>query len=176
MPNTKEVEQEAESIFPTPENPDARSLRNIDVVNNCRSSFIAGYNYALSNPLEQSENDQLKRKLEFYRNETAKIRDYVFDDSNKCGYPNQSIFEAITDKIDSLKAENDKLKSVEQSEKKEEWVSVEKYNQLKDQFEKIATEYDNIVSHHGGVSKGVTKKKLIKQAGIYSDNPPKNLV
>lgn len=47
----------------------------------------------------------LKRRLEFYRSETAKIRDYVFDDANKCGYPTQSIFEAITDKIDALRAE-----------------------------------------------------------------------
>ncbi|HLG26240.1 MAG TPA: hypothetical protein VI423_00475, partial [Paenisporosarcina sp.] len=54
---------------------------------------------------ETEDVNLLKRRLEFYRNETAKIRDYVFDDANKCGYPTQSIFEAITDKIDALKAE-----------------------------------------------------------------------
>lgn len=54
---------------------------------------------------ETEDVNLLKRRLEFYRNETSKIRDYVFDDANKCGYPTQSIFEAITDKIDALKAE-----------------------------------------------------------------------
>lgn len=57
MPNTKEAEQAAESLFPLPENPDARSLTNRDVVINCRSAFKGGYNYALS-PLEQSENKE----------------------------------------------------------------------------------------------------------------------
>ena len=55
--------------------------------------------------VETEDVNLLKRRLEFYRSETAKIRDYVFDDANKCGYPTQSIFEAITDKIDALKAE-----------------------------------------------------------------------
>lgn len=57
MPNTKEVEQAAEALFPTPENPDARSLTNRDVVINCRSAFKGGYNYALS-PLEQSSSSR----------------------------------------------------------------------------------------------------------------------
>ena len=74
MPNTKEVEQEAEALFRLPDNPDSRSLKNIDVVINCRNAFKAGYHYALSNPLEQSEKKEpLKELAELSRDEVKEI-------------------------------------------------------------------------------------------------------
>ncbi|WP_256013151.1 hypothetical protein [Desertivirga xinjiangensis] len=72
-----------------------------------------------------------QKKLTFYRSETAKIRDYVFDDKNKVGKPCQSIFEAITDKIDSLKAQIERLKAspsnTEEGEKQSRQELVEKF-------------------------------------------------
>jgi len=61
-------------------------------------------------------NVDLENKLEYYRSETAKIRDYVFG-SDDIGYPTQSIFEAVTDKIDSLKHELEILKTKYESRK-----------------------------------------------------------
>lgn len=111
MPNTKEVEQIAESIFPTPDNPDARSLRNIDVVINCRSAFKGGYNYALS-PLEQSE-------------------------------------------------------------KKEEWVSVTEYNKLKDSFEELlSATVKMLYSGNHDKSAEITKNVWREKAGLPSPLTP----
>lgn len=58
MPNTKEVEQAAYDYareqFGIP-GPHTTNMQNFDLAND---SFIAGAEYALSNPLEQSENKE----------------------------------------------------------------------------------------------------------------------
>lgn len=58
----------------------------------------------------EAELNGANRKVSFYRGEVGKIRDFVFDESNKTGLPCQSIFEAIDDKIKALQAENQKYR------------------------------------------------------------------
>lgn len=62
------------------------------------------------NSLKQQLSD-LQDKVDFYRNDTAKIRDFVFD-SKSIGHPTQSIFEAVMDKFIGLYAEIENLQSV----------------------------------------------------------------
>jgi hypothetical protein len=57
------------------------------------------------------ELSELRDKVEFYRNDTAKLRDFVFD-SKTIGHPTQSIFEAVMDKFISLHEEIENLQSV----------------------------------------------------------------
>jgi DNA repair exonuclease SbcCD ATPase subunit len=54
---------------------------------------------------------ELRDKVEFYRNDTAKLRDFVFD-SKTIGHPTQSIFDAVMDKFKSLHEEIENLQSV----------------------------------------------------------------
>jgi FtsZ-binding cell division protein ZapB len=54
--------------------------------------------------------EPLQAKLDFYREQTSKIREYVFN-SKDIGEPNQNLFEAVTDKIDQLQA---KVKELEE--------------------------------------------------------------
>jgi hypothetical protein len=52
-------------------------------------------------------NKELYGKVEFYRAETQKLREYC--ETNKIGKPNQKLFDALYDHVSSVQQENHKL-------------------------------------------------------------------
>ena len=106
MPNTKEVEQAAKQAVPDLDNPNAFSFPNRLVVDVAREAFIAGYE------LEQSE----KKLTQLFYN---KFDAYIMNDDN-LDTPCMTLerFVEVLSKL-SYNVNN------EQSENKEEWVSVE---------------------------------------------------
>jgi hypothetical protein len=79
---------------------------------------------AASSSSQQGEKSLVEKKLEFYREQTDKIRQLVFD-SKEIGEPCQPIYDAVVDRIKLLESQIQELKvqpashPTEQGEKKE---------------------------------------------------------
>jgi hypothetical protein len=60
---------------------------------------------------EQGEMELLRKKIEFYREQTDNVRQLVFN-SQEIGEPCQPLYDAICDKINSQKSEIERLKLI----------------------------------------------------------------
>jgi hypothetical protein len=78
--------------------------------------------------LTLADRPMLIKKINFYRSETDKVREYIF--ANNIGEPNQKLWDAILDRIKYLESENSKLISANE-------LAAEEITRLENEVERL---------------------------------------